>query len=354
MAGVPQPQTESRRRARQLSALLELGFTRAQQAVDLDVVRVDSRCWRVSRSAAAMGTMVSVAALEESRDRAEEALDAACVEMYRVVGLLNRFDDASALSELNREGRLADAPDELLQVLSRAGGLRRLSGGAFDVTVAPVIDLLRSRRDAGLTGPPPDAQLADALARVGAERLAVRDRAVELAGDGMGVTLDGIAKGYVVDRMAATLAAHGVADYLINAGGDVRTAGTRDGSSPWRVAVRDPDRPDRPAAVLTATDGAVATSGGYEIFFDDERTCHHIVEARSGRSPVSCRSVTVRAPDALRADALATAVFVLGPEAGLSLVSRIPHSECLILTEGGPIRSPGWPEAIAHGQEEPE
>lgn len=351
MPGSPQSPIDERR-AQQLAALAELGFARVEEAVRTEAVRVGP-AWRVSQALSAMGTVVSMAALDRSRDRAEEALGEAWAEMHRVVALLNRFDDASPVSELNREGRLQEAPDELLTVLSRAAGLHRLSGGAFDVTVQPVIDLLRGRRDLGLRGAPPEEQLREALVRVGADRLHVRGRSLQLDGDGMGVTLDGIAKGHVVDAMAAALAQRGVAHYLINAGGDVRSAGTRDGASPWRIAVRDPDRADRPAAVVVARDGAVATSGGYEIHFDDERTCHHIVEARSGRSPNACRSVTVRAPDALRADALATAVFVLGPEAGLSLVARIPGSECLILTAGGALRSPGWPGQIDPGREEP-
>lgn len=345
-------QSADERRASQLAALLDLGFERVERPVETGRERVDADRWRFSQSVAAMGTHVSLSVLEDSRDRAEQALGEAREEMQRVVALLNRFDSDSALSELNREGRLDGAPDELLAVLGRAQGLADASGGAFDVTVQPVVDLLRARRDRGLVGAPPEAALREALGRVGRDRLRVRDRAVDLRGEGMGVTLDGIAKGYVVDRMAAAFAAHGVDDYLINAGGDVRTAGTRDGRDPWRVAVRDPDDADRPAALVAATGGALATSGGYEIYFDDERTCHHIVGPNSGRSPVSCNSVTVRAGDAMHADALATTVFVLGPRDGLALIERVAGAECLILTRGGAVRSSGWPAERDPGRKE--
>lgn len=346
-------QLESARRARQLSELIDLGFVRAERPVESDAVRVDGGGWRLSETVPAMGTAVSLSILDRSRDRGEQAIGAAWQEMNRVVGLLNRFDESSAVAQLNRDGRLADAPDELMAVVAASRALGSVSAGAFDVTVAPVIDLLRSRRAAGVTTPPDDQELGEALERTGIERLHIDGRRLELTGDGMAVTFDGIAKGYVVDRVAAVLESHGVTDFLVNAGGDVRTAGTRDGRSPWRVAVRDPDRADRPAAVLAAGAGAVATSGGYEIFFDDDGICHHIVDAHSGRSPSSCRGVTVRARDTMNADALATTIFILGPRRGLALIEQLPGADCLILTEDGPMRSSGWLASTLRGREEP-
>lgn len=325
-----------------MTALLELGFTRVQEPVATDAVRVGRRGWRLSEAVAAMGTRVSLMAIDPSRRRAEEALGRAREEMVRVVALLNRFDEDSAVTSLNRDGVLRDAPAELLDVLRVARSVQQPSGGAFDVTVQPVIDLLRQRRAAGLDGTPPAAVLLDAVSRTGADDLVLEGRDVTLRRPGMGITLDGIAKGYVVDRMATVLEESGAESYLIDGGGDVRSSGLRDGRQPWRVAVRDPDQEARPAAVIELSGGAVATSGGYELAYSDDESCHHIVDAETGRSPNACRSVTVRARSAVEADALATAAFVLGPVAGRSLVESRPQTECLILTAGGAVRSTGW------------
>jgi thiamine biosynthesis lipoprotein len=149
----------------------------------------------------------------------------------------------------------------------------------------------------------------------------------------MGITLDGIAKGYVVDVMAHILQTEGVGDFLINAGGDIRTHGRREDGRAWQVAVQDPQKGAPYPEVFSLPAGAVATSGSYEIFFDGERTRHHIVNAQTGSSPQPCQSVTVTAPTALAADALATAVFVMGPVRGVAFIDSLPDCACLIIDE---------------------
>jgi len=125
--------------------------------------------------------------------------------------------------------------------------------------------------------------------------------------------------------------------------------GTRDGTLPWRVGVRDPDNPGEELAILSLDDGAVATSGSYEIYFDSERTHHHIVSS-SGTSPGECRSVTVRAPSTMLADALATAAFVAGPQAGARLVESVPGCSCLVVDAQGTQRpSSSWLPGVSSG-----
>jgi FAD:protein FMN transferase len=146
--------------------------------------------------------------------------------------------------------------------------------------------------------------------------------------------------------MAEVLAKQGLADFLIDAGGDIRSAGRREDGQPWRVAVQDPDKGGDFPDVVGLGDGAVATSGSYEIFFDRERTRHHIVSGRTGRSPKQCRSVTVTAPTALAADALATAVFVMGPRAGIVLLDSLPQCACLVVDHlGRTLSSARWRSA---------
>jgi FAD:protein FMN transferase len=297
---------------------------------------------RVEQARRAMTTLVTVTVEDHSAARAEESIGRAFDEMDRLAAILTRFDGSSAVGVLNRDGRLGGPPPELRAVLGRALELHRRSGGAFDPTVAPLVDLYQIHFTAH--GGPPDAgELSDVRGLVGAELVQLDDRSLRLGREGMALTLDGIAKGYIVDRMAEVLAAHGVRHALVDAGGDIRALGAKANGRPWRVGVQDPRRPGQLSEVIPLEDEAVATSGDYVRFHDVERLYHHTVVPSTGRSPDAIASVSVRAATALEADALATAVFALDPEAGPALVSSLEGAEALVLTRDGERRtSPGW------------
>ena len=201
---------------------------------------------------------------------------------------------------LNTEGRLSGAPPELVALLERSAAVFEASGGAFDVTVQPLVDLLHGSEGLADGEPPDVGAWREALERVGADAVKVTEGSVTLDRDGMGITLDGIAKGYIVDAMAAVLEAHGIDRFLIDAGGDIRASGLREDGHGWLIAVRDPRHGGILPARLRLTGGAVATSGGYEARYDPDGSWHHIVNSRSGRSPTDVLSVTVVGPERVR------------------------------------------------------
>jgi len=134
---------------------------------------------------------------------------------------------------------------------------------------------------------------------------------------------------------------------LINAGGDIRTAGTKEDKQPWTVAVQDPSKNGSFPDTIHLTDAAVATSGSYEIYFDRDRLYHHIVDSRSGSSPTLGASVSVIAPSAMAADALATSTFIMDPQKGIDFVDSLPGCECLIVdNEGLQLKSKSWKSAV--------
>jgi FAD:protein FMN transferase len=328
-----------------LSRLLALGFEREPEPVATDAVLVEPRTHRVTSTRPAMGTLVNIIVLSRSRDRAETAVGRAFEEMDRLIGILSRFEGSSALSQLNDGGRLSGPPPELLHVVSRALRFHRVTGGAFDISVAPLMDLYRERFQAG-AGAPSDSELREVLDRVGATRIEAGRRLIRFDREGMRVTVDGIAKGYIVDRMAAVLERHRVRRYLIEAGGDIRVSGRKEGRQPWTVAVRDPwDRaglPDR----LELRRGAVATSGSYERYFDPERRYHHIVEAGAGSSPAENVSVTAVGATATAAEAPAPKILPTAPDRALAFADALSGCECLIIDRSGRVlRSRGWRSA---------
>jgi thiamine biosynthesis lipoprotein len=357
----------SSRLASKLAALAAMGFEPVHSPrVSTESLPVGRGRYRVASSRPSMGTLVSITVIHTSVDGAEEAMGRAYEGMDRVVKLLNRYDSSSALSYLNLEGAIGRPPPELAHVVSKALQYHRLSAGAFDITVQPLVDLLRgSCSHLGSTPPPPslrdsssssssargptDHEVREALGRVGSEAVRFGRASIRFEKPGMGVTLDGIAKGHVVDVMAHILTTEGLADFLVNAGGDIRVSGCREDGKPWQVAVQDPQKGGTFPQVFPLHQGAVATSGSYEIFFDGERTRHHIVSGLTGSSPRPCSSVTVTAPTALAADALATAVFVMGPERGRVFINQLPECACLIIDEANrQLVSDRWRNAAAH------
>jgi len=322
--------------SQRFAALAALGLERADVVpVETEAFPVGRGVWKVVQTRPAMGTHVSITTVGASQHQAVDACGRAFDEMDRLIGLFNRYDPRSALSNLNAAGRLDGPPPELHRVLDAAAGMHRASGGAFDVTVAPLLALFRDRLSGPAPVEPAAAEIRGTLERIGARHLAVSQRRVTFARDGMEVTLDGIAKGSIVDAVAGVLDRQGVRQYLIDAGGDIRVRGTREAGHPWTVGVRDPAGSGLYPEVLHLDGGAVATSGSYEAHFGDGLAFHHIVDAVTGRSPGSAVSVSVRAPTTQAADALATAVFVLGPEAGVRLVDGLRGCGCMIVGRDG-------------------
>lgn len=321
---------------RKLAALTDLGFARADVApVEAEDFPIERGRWKVVRTRPAMGTLVAVTAVAPSREWAHDAVAEAFREMDRLIAVFSRYEHASPISALNTSGRLDDAPPELTEVVRTSLAYHALTGGAFDVTVAPLLALFRERLLAAHPSPPTDGEIRDALALVDARSVAHAGRGIRLMRAGMGVTLDGIAKGFIVDAITRTLEGFGVRRYLVNAGGDIRARGRKEGRRPWTVAVRDPTTPGRFPHQVLVTGGAVATSGSYEVSFDGDMRFHHIVDTRTGHSPEAALSVSVVAGTATAADALATSVFVLGPEAGVRFVDGLRGCACLVLDRAG-------------------
>ncbi len=332
---------------RKAAELAALGFQRVETALEGRVESLGDGRHKVLSGEPSMGTLVTLTLLSDSVDRAREAMGLAFDEMQRVVDLLNRYDPKSALFVLNERGSLQGPPPELGVVVWGSLRMNQLSGGAFDPTVQPLVDLFRARslRDSGLRAAA-DAEVSEARALVDARAVTQSRREISFGKKGMGMTLDGVAKGHVVDRMAEILLSRGIRDFLINAGGDIRAEGLREDGSPWRVGVQDPAKEGALPDIVAVTGGAVATSGSYEIYFDPDRIHHHIVSAASGASPQESQSVSVLAPTAMQADALATSVFVMEPRAGMAFIDSLPDCACLIVDGRGNRHASGrWRSA---------
>lgn len=272
------------------------------------LIKLKANLWKVQRERTLMGTSVAVTVLSADREAAAHAIDEAFSRMAAVASELTRFDESSPLARLNRVGRLEVAPVHLRAVLDEASALSNRTEGAFDVTVLPVLRYFESLRSTQ-ADPDPD-RLAALRGRVDYRQLIMDGAGMQLAHADMAVTLDGIAKGYVVDQGIAVIKEHGVEAGLIDAGGDVQAFSTLAGHR-WQVGIVDPQDISRLAVVVPLENGSISTSGNYRVFFSANRELFHLIDPHTGRSPQHYSSLTVLAERSVLADGMSTAASAL-------------------------------------------
>jgi len=278
-----------------------------------------------------MGTVYSVK-LADAELTSEARRAIARVIEERLDGVdraMSTYRPDSELSRFNRHAANEPFPvsAETLEVFRVAREVSELSGGAFDVTVGPLVAAWGFGATDRAPAPPSEAELAALRPRVGFARVAIDASAGTLTKSRADVVCDlsAIAKGYAVDRVAAGLRDLGYGDFLVEVGGEVRASGFRRDGAAWRVAIEQPDSMPRAVhAVVPLHDMALATSGDYRNFYEvDGRRISHTIDPRTAQ-PIAhaLASVSVLHRDAVHADALATALNVLGPEAGRALAER--------------------------------
>ncbi len=277
-----------------------------------------------------MGTAINLAVTAHRRSSAEAAVAAVFGELERQVAIFTHREPDSPLAVLNRTGMLADPPRELLDVLYKAREISKLTDGAFDVTVKPLEDLYQNSQP----GLPGADQIKSALKLVDYRQLAVSGKEIALDQPGMAVTLDGIAKGFIVDAGSDMLKRMGFENVFVEAGGDLMARGKKDGDGPWKIGIQSPrgSLSDLLARV-PVTDLAAATSGDYFQFFSEDLMYHHIIDPRSGFSSPELASATILSGNAMLSDSLATAVMVLGVDHGLMLLEGLENVEGYLISK---------------------
>lgn len=288
---------------------------------------------RVQESRIVMGSMANLTLLSDDSARARQAIRAAFERMDALENVLSRFRPQSQLSLLNQRGSLEQAASELREVLQRAITFGHLTNGAFDISIEPVSRLYREGVLAGRL--PVAHEIAEARERVDYRQIEISGSSVRLLKAGMALTLDGIGKGYIIDQGAAALREHGFTNVLVEIGGDLSSSGDA-GGRPWRAGIRQPGGEGQ-TTVAQLQNMALATSGDYLNTFTPDRVLNHILNPASGVSPLDLASASVTAPSACDADALATALMVMGREYGFALIEHLKDVEALVVSKAGEI-----------------
>lgn len=284
-----------------------------------------------------MGIPVNIVLYARNQDIANQASDAAYRRFRELDRTFSDYDPDSELMQLcttAQPGQPVDVSEDLFNVLMAAQQYSQQTQGAFDITVGPVVKLWRvARRRKQL---PDQKRLAAALAAVGQHHVQLDEsqRTVTLLQPNMKLDLGGIAKGFAADEALRTMAGFGVTRVLIDAGGDIVAGDPPPGRKFWRIEVEKLRRTEDRAkpSVIQLANAAVATSGDtYQFLEIDGQRYSHLVDPHTGIGLTTPSSVTVIAPTGMAADALASAVSVMGPQRGLQLIASIPEAEVLIV-----------------------
>jgi len=293
----------------------------------------------VSETRLLLGTMVNIKAVADDPAIARRAIRACLDRMESLERILSLFKPDSQICRLNQDGCLTDAHPALISLIRQSVELGELTNGAFDITIKPLLGVYQTN-----PGKLPSARQIDlALKSVDYRKIHWQDDTVALLEDGMAITLDGIAKGYIIDQGAAVLKEYGFSNVVIEAGGDLVGLGHKAPGSAWVIGIQSPRSE---VGVLQTTHSlqnqALATSGDYMQAFTSDYSQHHILNPHSGHSSPELASVSIIAPSAMLADGLATAMMVLGRE-GLVLVEDLADCEAYAVTkEAQIIKTSGW------------
>lgn len=288
----------------------------------------------------AMGCNFTVTVVADSHNEANSYIHLAQQEINRIEKRISSWDHHSETSAINNAAGIKPVvvSKELYNLIERSLFIAKLTDGAFDISYAAVDPLWEF--DGASSALPTDATLQKALPAIGYENI-VLDRktsSIFLKKAGMKIGFGAIGKGYAADKAKELLKSKGVIAGIINASGDMNTWGRQPNGKPWEIAIVNPLNKGHIFATLPLIEGAVVTSGDYEKFtLIDNKRRGHIINPKTGYPTKGLISVTVFAPQAELADALATAIFVMGKEIGMDRIAQLPNVSCILIDNKGNI-----------------
>ena len=301
-------------------------------AVGWQVFAKSTKRRRVRKQAHALGSVITLTALHENANVANEALDRAFQELEEIEEVLSLYRPESQVCRLNRGETLDHAHAHLVRVLAYAQKVSTASEGAFDITVQPLWEVFRDADKQGES--PSDKDVDLARGKVGWKRVRMSGERVHLGGEGTAITLNGIAQGYAADRVKQVLVDAGIKHALIDCG-EISPLGQSAQDAPWKVGIQHPRESQAFVSVAELSGRCLATSGDYATRFGDDYRCNHLFDPQTGYSPDEFASVSVVAPTAMEADAFSTAVFVAGVERGMKLLETFPGTDAFLVLKDG-------------------
>lgn len=288
-----------------------------------------------------MGTFAEVSIYSNNEKTAGNAIEGALDEMERMDRIMSNYKNDSELSKVNKKAAKSPVPcnAELLDVIEQSQYYSELSGGAFDITVSPIVALWGFFSEKGHM--PPDKEIEKVLPAVSYKNIVInksndskKPATIFLKNTQTQIDLGAIGKGYAVDMALEIIRKYGINNGCINLGGNIYVLGTPPGKNAWKIGIQHPRNRDEIVGYLELENEATATSGDYERFFEfNGKRYSHIINPQTGRPVSGTIATTIVAPSGTEVDALSTIVFVLGREKGMELIKKIPNADAMIAYE---------------------
>ncbi len=290
-----------------------------------------------------MGTFARVIVVAQNSKVAQKAVEDAFAAIEKVDDLMSDFKDDSEIGIVNKEAfqRPVQVSDSTFEVIQRSIKFSKLTNGAFDITVGPLVALFRKEKETQIA--PTNEEIEQAKSKVGYEKLILDEanRTVSFSVEGMKLDLGGIAKGYGIDKAIEAIQKNGALGAMVDIGGDVRCFGTPpEGRKSWVVGIQNPNIDDQSSGsglimTLKANNKAITTSGDYQQFvLIKGKKQSHIIDRKTGTGAEGLSSVTIITDNATNADALATAISVIGAEKGIELIENLDETEAILIPSG--------------------
>lgn len=287
-----------------------------------------------------MGSRFEITAFADNQQLADEGVRNGIAEIRRIESFLSEYNENSEVSLINKNAGIqaVKVDIELFRIIERCIKISELTDGAFDITWASSGSLWKF--DGSQITIPSDEEIGAILSIIGYRNIILNsaDTSVLLKNKGMKIGFGAIGKGYAANKARDVMINTGIESGIVIAGGDLITWGKQDSDKPWTIGIANPVSPNHAIAWINIQEGAVVTSGNYEKYIIiDNTTYTHIIDPRTCRPVRGLQSVTIICPDAELADALATAVFVMGKDEGLFFINQLKGIECIIIDDSDQI-----------------
>lgn len=287
-----------------------------------------------------MGSSFTITVVSEDAETAASYIDTAISEIKRIEKLISSWDENSETSRINKNAGIkpVKVSDELFSLVERCKTISGITAGAFDISFASIDHIWEF--DGSMKTMPDSSAVAESVSKIDYRKIILNKekQTIFLKEEGMRIGFGAIGKGYAADKAKARLIKAGVKAGIINASGDLTTWGKQPSGKPWTIGITNPLNKHRVFSWFPVDKRAVVSSGDYERFVEfNGKKYSHIIDPRSGYPAHGLVSVTVFAPKAELADALATSIFVMGADAGINLVEQLQNVDCVIVTKKGEI-----------------
>ncbi len=288
-----------------------------------------------------MGNRFEISVLTTDESRANICIDAAVAEIQRIEKLLTTFKDDSDTNHINAAAGInpVTVESEVIELIQRSLKISAITQGSFDITYGSV-DKTLWNFDKDMKSLPDAATAKRSVRLINYRNVIVNEKesTVFLIEKGMRIGFGGIGKGYAAEKAKTILQHMGIVSGIVNAAGDLSAWGSQENGEPWTIGIADPDARHHPFSSLNITNMAIATSGNYEKYvMIDGKKYSHTIDPKTGLPVSGIKSVTIIAPNAELADALATPVMVMGTDAGLHLINQLPGISCIIIDDNNKL-----------------